>query len=114
MSSHELNEREAFVAMSRFLEQFANRAGNDLLTLLGDIHLEADGGPTDPAAGEDWMRCVRSVVDGAQDPAGGSAGQRSRGLADKITSHRGSTEPAVVPVLSPGRVPPVPPVRPAP
>ncbi|MFG2489449.1 MULTISPECIES: hypothetical protein [Streptomyces] len=74
MSRYELNEREAFVAMSRFVWQFANRAGDDLLTLLGDIGIEADGGTTDPAAWEDWMRCVRSVVDGAEDPAGGSAG----------------------------------------
>jgi hypothetical protein len=41
--------------------QFANRAGDDLLTLLGDIHIEADGGPTDPAAWDDWMACVRAV-----------------------------------------------------
>ncbi|WP_158075044.1 hypothetical protein [Streptomyces sp. MJM1172] len=50
MSRYELNEREAFVAMSRFVWQFANRAGDDLLTLLGDIHIKADGGTTDPAA----------------------------------------------------------------
>uniref|UniRef100_A0AAU3I9U5 CdiI immunity protein domain-containing protein n=1 Tax=Streptomyces sp. NBC_01393 TaxID=2903851 RepID=A0AAU3I9U5_9ACTN len=74
MSRYELNEREAFVAMSRFLWQFANRAGDDLLTLLGDIGIEADGQTTDPAAWEDWMKCVRSVVDGTEDPAGGSAG----------------------------------------
>ncbi|MFD8421647.1 hypothetical protein [Streptomyces sp. NPDC059466] len=74
MSRYELNEREAFLAMSRFLWQFANRAGDDLLTLLGDIGIEADGQTTDPAAWEDWMRCVRSVVADAEDPAGGSAG----------------------------------------
>ncbi|MCX5315550.1 hypothetical protein [Streptomyces sp. NBC_00154] len=50
MSRYELNEREAFVAMSRFVWQFANRAGDDLLTLLGDIGIEADGRTTDPAA----------------------------------------------------------------
>jgi hypothetical protein len=54
-----LSESEAFRAMSRFLWQFANRAGDDLLTLLGDIHMEADGEPTDPAAWDDWLECVR-------------------------------------------------------
>lgn len=72
MSGYQLNEREAFVAMSRSVWQFANRAGDDVLTLLGDIGIEADGGTTDPAASEDWME-VRSVVGGAEDPAGGSA-----------------------------------------
>ncbi|MBM9506429.1 hypothetical protein [Actinacidiphila acididurans] len=74
MSLYELNERQAFLAMSRFVWQFADRAGDDLLTLLGDIGIEADGRTTDPAAWEDWMTCVRSVVGGEQDPAGGSAG----------------------------------------
>ncbi|WP_112602321.1 hypothetical protein [Micromonospora noduli] len=69
-----MDEREAFVAMSRFVWQFANRAGDDLLTLLGDIGIEADGGTTDPAAWIDWLACVRSVVEGAEGPAGGSAG----------------------------------------
>jgi hypothetical protein len=69
MSDYVLSEREGFLAMSRFLWQFANRAGNDLLTLLGDIHIEADGGPTDPAAWEDWIACVRTVKEEAGDPA---------------------------------------------
>lgn len=73
MSRYSMDEREAFAAMSRFVWQFANRAGDDLLTLLGDIDLEADGGTTDPAAWNDWLACVRSVVGGAEDTAGGSA-----------------------------------------
>ncbi|RAO60017.1 hypothetical protein [Micromonospora saelicesensis] len=74
MSRYSMDEREAFLAMSRFVWQFANRAGDDLLTLLGDIGIEADGGTADPAAWNDWLACVRSVLDGAEDPAGGSAG----------------------------------------
>ncbi|MGC4755625.1 hypothetical protein [Micromonospora trifolii] len=74
MSRYSMDEREAFVAMSRFVWQFANRAGDDLLTLLGDIGIEADGETTDPAAWNDWLACVRSVVDGAENPASGSAG----------------------------------------
>lgn len=60
-NSHELTEREAFAAMSLFLNRYAERAGDDLLTLLGDIALRPDGGPFDPAAWEDWLSCVRSV-----------------------------------------------------
>lgn len=74
MSDYAMDEREAFVALSRFLWQYANRAGDDLLTLLGDIDLLADGTTNDPAAWTDWMACVRSVMDGAEDPAHGSAG----------------------------------------
>ncbi|MGW3788403.1 hypothetical protein ACWD5Z_27750 [Micromonospora chokoriensis] len=70
MSLYSMDEREAFMAMSCFLWQFANRAGDDLLTLLGDIRIEADGGPTDPAAWTDWLACVRSVTEGADPPAG--------------------------------------------
>ena len=61
MERHSLDEREAFNAMSRFLWQYARRAGNDLITLLGDITIESDGGTTDPAAWDDWMECVRSA-----------------------------------------------------
>lgn len=64
MNGYSMNEREAFEVMSKFLWQFANRAGDDLLTLLGDIHMEADGRPTDPAAWSDWMACVRAVKEG--------------------------------------------------
>jgi hypothetical protein len=58
-----MNEREAFEAMSKFLWKFANRAGDDLLTLLGDIAIEADGQPTDLAAWSDWMECVSATVE---------------------------------------------------
>jgi hypothetical protein len=64
MDSYTLNEREAFEAMSKFLWQYANRAGDELFNLLGDIHLEPDGHPTDPAAWDDWMSCVRAVKEG--------------------------------------------------
>jgi hypothetical protein len=58
---YQLNEREAFLAMTLFLDQFAERAGDDLLTLLGDIALRPDGDTFDPAAWEDWIACVRQV-----------------------------------------------------
>lgn len=59
-----LTERQAFLAMSEFLWRYARRAGNDLITLLGDIELEADGCPTDPAAWDDWLECVQHVKAG--------------------------------------------------
>lgn len=58
-------EDEAFLAMSRFLWTFANRSGNDLFGLLDDIHIEADGRPTDPAGWEDWIASVRAVKEEA-------------------------------------------------
>ena len=58
-----LSETEAFEAMTLFLAQFYEHAGNDLETLLADISREADGGTLDPAAWDDWMACVRCVTD---------------------------------------------------
>jgi len=55
---------QAFQAMSEFLWQYARRAGDDLITLLGDIEPEADGHPTDPAAWSDWLECVNYVKAG--------------------------------------------------
>ncbi|MEP6666995.1 MAG: hypothetical protein ABJA81_11150 [Nocardioidaceae bacterium] len=46
-----LTDREAFDAMSRFLRNFADGAGDDLLTHLGDVEiLPSDNMPGDPAA----------------------------------------------------------------
>ena len=56
---YELSEREAFRAMSLFLDQFAARAGDDLATLMSDISVDVDGGTFDPAAWDDWIACVR-------------------------------------------------------
>ena len=61
---YQLDEREAFRAMSMFLTQFAERAGDDLLTLLSDITISPDGGTFDPAAWNDWIRCVGAVKSG--------------------------------------------------
>jgi hypothetical protein len=56
-----LTDSEAFDAMSLFLNRYAERAGDDLITLLGDLQLMEDGEPTDPAAWSDWMSCVSDV-----------------------------------------------------
>ena len=58
---HQLSETEAFRAMTQFLSEYYDRAGNDMETLLADIAIESDGMTLDPAAWDDWMRCVRAA-----------------------------------------------------
>jgi hypothetical protein len=64
LASAALTDREAFLVMAEFVWQYARRAGDDLITLLGDIELQSDGMPTDPAAWDDWLECVRHVKAG--------------------------------------------------
>lgn len=59
-----LTSREAFLAMTDFIWQFAQRAGDDLITLIGDTGIESDGAPTDPAAWDDWLASVAKVKSG--------------------------------------------------
>jgi len=63
-SAESLTDSEAFAIMTEFLWRYARRAGDDLITLLGDIELEADGKPTDPAAWADWLECKTHVKNG--------------------------------------------------
>ena len=58
-----LSDKEAFLVMTEFVWQYERRMGDDLITLLGD-DIEADGNPTDPAAWDDWLDCVRYVKAG--------------------------------------------------
>lgn len=60
----QFSARESFLAMSEFVWRFGCRAGDDLMTLIGDTHLESDGWPTDPAAWDDWLDCLDSVRSG--------------------------------------------------
>lgn len=62
--SETLTVREAFLAMSDYVWRCAETAGDDLLTLLGDTVIEADGEPTDPAAREDWLASVELIRSG--------------------------------------------------
>ncbi|MGB6058058.1 MAG: hypothetical protein WBF71_07315 [Microthrixaceae bacterium] len=59
-----LTEREAFLAMSDYIWRYAQRAGDDLITLIGDTTIEADGDPTDPAAWSDWRVSVDRIRQG--------------------------------------------------
>ena len=54
----DLTDREALIAMKLFLERFYAEAGNDMETLIADITIESDEGTLDPAAWEEWLRCV--------------------------------------------------------
>jgi hypothetical protein len=49
--SNELTVREAFVAMSDFIWRYAQTAGDDLITLLGDTELSTMGSPPIPLRG---------------------------------------------------------------
>jgi hypothetical protein len=68
MMDDQLTEREAFIALKLFLDQYYDRAGNDLETLIADITLEDDGQPLDPAAWDDWLRCVAQAKEGSSSP----------------------------------------------
>ncbi len=59
-----LTEHEAFLAMTDYIWRYAQRAGDDLITLLGDTAIESDGGPTDPAAWADWRSSVGRIKRG--------------------------------------------------
>lgn len=73
-SRYPLTEREAFVAMSRFVHAYAARAdGYDLIDLMGAIWLQRDGMPSDPAQWQDWIRCVEAVKAGEGTPLSTSA-----------------------------------------
>lgn len=56
-----LTPHQAFLAMTDYIWRYAETAGDDLITLLGDTGIEADGQPTDPAAWDDWLASVRRI-----------------------------------------------------
>jgi len=54
---------EAFKAMSCFLEKYYDQtSSDDIGSLLGEIQLVENGSTADPAAWEDWMKCVHKVT----------------------------------------------------
>ena len=61
-----LTPREAFLVMADYIWRYAQSAGDDLITLLGDVTLLADGQPTDPAAWDDWLESVDRIRRGQQ------------------------------------------------
>ena len=59
-----LTIQQAFEAMQLFLEDYYERTqSDDVGTLLGDLQCLEDGILADPAAWQDWMNCVKKVMD---------------------------------------------------
>jgi len=58
---YELDEHQAFDAMTRFLRAFYKRTNGDMATLMADIEIQSDGLTNDPAAWEDWLKYVQEV-----------------------------------------------------
>jgi hypothetical protein len=62
-----LSERQALEAMRRVLKQYYDRGkSDDVLLLLHSVETGSwpDGGTNDPAAQDDWRRCVDEVLSG--------------------------------------------------
>ncbi len=58
-----LTEKQAFKAMVLFLEGFYERTNSDDVGgLLSDLILLEDGSTADPAAWDDWMKCVHKLL----------------------------------------------------
>lgn len=58
-----LTDKQAFQAMVLFLEGFYERTkSDDVGGLLGDLIILKDGNTADPAAWDDWMKCVDKVL----------------------------------------------------
>jgi hypothetical protein len=64
-----LTERQALRAMFLFIQQYYERGKSaDVLLLMHSFDTESvwqDGKTNDPAAGEDWRRCVDAVLKGS-------------------------------------------------
>lgn len=60
--SQSFTERQAFDAMVRFLEVYYQETNSDDVgALLGDLQILEDGKTADPAAWEEWLKCLRAV-----------------------------------------------------
>jgi hypothetical protein len=59
-----LKASDAFRAMGLFVAEFAGRVKPEsaLATLWADIEVQGDGLPGDPAALEDWLKCIEQVL----------------------------------------------------
>jgi hypothetical protein len=73
MNDQLLSPDEAFRAMYKFLEAYYVRGGRkgDLAAVLSDIQIMSDDRlPSDPAAWNDWIDAIRSVVEERTGPGG--------------------------------------------
>lgn len=54
-----LTQKQAFVAMIEFLDNYYQQTqSDDIGALLGSLQLLEDGKPADPAMWHDWVQCV--------------------------------------------------------
>lgn len=63
MKENLLTNKEGYLAMISFLEKYYERtASDDIGALLGDLQLDEDGSPFDPAVLEDWNGSIVKVL----------------------------------------------------
>ena len=60
-----LSPEQAFNAMFVFLDQYYERTGRspELGALLGELQLNSDGRPFDPAAWDDWLAAISKATE---------------------------------------------------
>lgn len=65
MSNSKLTDKEAFLAMYSFLEEYYQLTkSDDVGSLLGSMSLLEDGGTSDPAIESDWLKAVEKALKG--------------------------------------------------
>ena len=63
-----LTKQEAFLAMFAYLEIHFRRFGpGEIGAVLSELSLLPDGGTSDPAAWDDWIKCVQKAKRGEVD-----------------------------------------------
>ena len=68
MTDKRLTEKEAFLAMYSFLDEYCQiTKADEIGALLGSMSLLADGGTADPAIEQDWKKAVEMVLAGSVD-----------------------------------------------
>lgn len=67
---HTMTDKQAYIAMFRFLEKVYMRTkSDDLGGLLGGLSILGDGSPADPAVVEDWQQAVEYALKGGKETA---------------------------------------------
>ncbi|MCP3703209.1 MAG: hypothetical protein GY954_09815 [Alteromonas sp.] len=65
MNEYHLTEKQAFLAMYAFLDDYYQQTGSDDIGgLLGSMSLLEDGGPADPAVTKEWHEAIQQVLGG--------------------------------------------------
>ena len=65
MNNSTLTEKQAFLAMYSFLDEYYQLTkADDVGSLLGSLSLLEDGGTADPAIKADWLKAIEKVLKG--------------------------------------------------